>query len=196
MWISKETNTDFFELDELYWFINKKADTETRENTYVMTMINREPRQIVGFDVQLDKSSIRLQGIVDSTEYAKNYCTDGYVGYLDVIFTGRHIRNVRNKSDTHIIENINANLRHYISGLARKNRCFFRSLETLQAVLEVFVDAYNKYSEAKLKYRIPAIHKSATPAKHLHKFRDLPFCILDFLIIDAIVPHLFITTNA
>ena len=172
---------EVFELDELFWFTNKKARTQTRENTYIMTMISREPRQIVSFDVQFDKSSFRLQGIVDSAEYAENYCTDGNLSYLDVIFPGKHIRNVHDKRDTHIVESINADLRHYISGLARRSRCFYRSLETLQAVLEVFVDAYNKYGEANLKYRVPVTHKSPNPRKHLHKFRDLPFCILDFL---------------
>ena len=146
-----------------------------------MTMISREPRQIVSFDVQYDKASFRLQGIVDGAVYAKNYCTDGNMSYLDVVFPGKHIRNVRDKRDTHLVESINADLRHYISGLARRSRCFYRSIETLRAVLEVFVDAYNKYGEAKLKYRVPVTHKSPIPAKHLHEFRDLPFCILDFL---------------
>jgi hypothetical protein len=88
---------------------------------------------------------------------------------------------VRDKRDTHTIESINADLRHYISGLARRSRCFYRSLETLQAVLEVFIDAYNKFGEAKLKYRKPVIHKDPNNAKHLHKYRDVPFSILDFL---------------
>ena len=145
-----------------------------------MTMISREPRQIVGFDVQFDKGAYRLQGIVDSAPEAESYSTDGNMSYLDVVFPGKHIRNVRDKSDTHIIESINADLRHYISGLARRSRCFYRSLETLQAVLEVFIDAYNKYGEAKLKYRVPVIHKDPNNTKPLHKFRDLPFCILDF----------------
>ena len=49
------------ELDELYWFIGKKAKTETRENTYVMTMVSRSPRQIVGYDVAFDKPLQRIQ---------------------------------------------------------------------------------------------------------------------------------------
>ena len=165
----------------MFWFINKKAKTETRENTYIMTMVSRVPRQIVSFDVQLDKSSFRLQGIIDSTKYAENYCTDGNLSYLDVVFPGKHIRNIRDKRDTHIAESINADLRHYIPGLARRSRCFYRSLEILQAVLEVFIDAYNQYGEAKLKYCIPIARNSPTSTKHLHKYRDLPFCILDYL---------------
>ena len=146
-----------------------------------MSMISREPRQIVSFDVQADKSSFRLQGIVDNVPDAEHYCTDGYVGYLDVVFPGKHVRNVRNKKDTHNVESVNADLRHYIPGLARRNRCFYRSLETFQAVLEVFVDAYNKYGEAKQKYRVPVRHKTSNPNKHLHKFCDLPFSFLDYL---------------
>ena len=138
-------------------------------------------RQIVGFDVQFDKGAFRLQGIVDNAPEAENYSTDGNLSYLDVIFPGKHIRNIRDKRDTHIIESINADLRHYISGLARRSRCFYRSLDTLRAVLTVFIDAYNKYGEAKLKYRVPVNHKSKTPNKHLHKFRQPSFAIIDFL---------------
>lgn len=63
---------DGYELDELYWFVEKKAKTETRENVYLMTMISREPRQIVGFEVQLDKGAVHIQNIVDSAPWAKN----------------------------------------------------------------------------------------------------------------------------
>jgi len=146
-----------------------------------MTMISREPRQIVSFDVQFDRQSYRLQGLVDNAPDAENYATDGNLSYLDVVFPGKHIRNVRNKKDTHIIESINADLRHYIAGLARRSRCFFRSLDTLRAVLGVFIDAYNKFGEAKLKYRVPVTHKNPDRTRGLHKFRDTPFSILDFI---------------
>jgi len=179
--ISGKPLPETFELDEIYWFINQKAKTKTKENCYVMTMVRREPRQIVSFEVAMDKSSLRLQGLVDQGPWAENYATDGYFGYLDVIFPGKHIYNLRNKKDTHNVESVNADLRHYISGLARRNRCFFRSLETFQAVLEVFVDAYNAFGEAKLKHRVPTVHRSTTPSKNLHRFRDLPFSHLDFL---------------
>ena len=180
MWISGKLD-DIYELDELYWFIEKRTQTETRENVYVMTMISREPRQIVSFDVQMDKKSFRLQGVVDNAPWVKDYCTDGNLTYLDVVFPGQHIRNVRDKRDTHNVESINADLRHYISVLARRSRCFCRKLETLQTVVEVFVDAYNKFGEAKLTCRVPVMHKSQYHAKHLHKFREVGFSVLDFL---------------
>ena len=58
---TQKSNYRVLELDELYWFVGKKAKTETRENTYVMTMVSRLPRQIVGYDVAFDKSSQRIQ---------------------------------------------------------------------------------------------------------------------------------------
>lgn len=170
-----------YELDELYWFIEKKAKSETRENVYLMTMINSEPRQIVGFEVAMDKGAAHIQNIVDHAPWAERYATDGYFGYCDVVFPGEHIRNIHNKNDTHDVESINADLRHYIPVLRRRSRCFCRKLETLQVVIEVFVDAYNKFGEAKLKSRVPTSHKSEKHAKHLHKFREVGFSVLDFL---------------
>ena len=180
MWISPETKFDSFELDEVYWFTNRKSRTKSRANSYIMTMLSREPRQIVGFNVDKSIKSKTLQAIVDGVPFAEKYYTDGCLTYLDVVFGGKHIRNEEDKSDTHNIESSNSDLRHYVPGLARRNRCFYRSLETQRAVLAVFIDAYNKYGEAKLKYRKPVKHKSKKP-KHLHKYRDLPFSILDFL---------------
>jgi len=167
-------------MDEMYWFVERKANSETRENTYVMTMVSREPRQIIGFDVAFDKSPERRQTIVDSAPEAKHYCTDGCLGYIDIVYPGKHIRNVSNKNDTFTVEGINADIRHYIPVLARRSRCFCRKLETLEAVLAVFIDAYNKYGEAKRKYRVPTTHRTRKN-KRLHKFRDLPFSILNFL---------------
>lgn len=180
MWISGKLG-DTFELDELYWFVEHKGNSETRENVYLMTMISREPRQILSFQVARDKSVWRIQEIVDSAPYAENYCTDGYLGYVDIVYPGHHVRNVHDKKDTHNVESINADLRHYIPVLRRRSRCFCRTIETLDAVVSVFVDAYNKFGEAKLKCRVPIQHKSETHSKHLHKFREVGFSVLDFL---------------
>ena len=157
------------ELDELYWFIGRKPRTETRENTYLMTMVSRAPRQIVGFDVALDKSPARIQQIVDESPPAMQYCTDGWNGYIDVIYPGRHVRNVHDKSDTYTVEGVNADLRHYVPILARRSRCFARRLETLQAVMEVFVEAYNQFGRAKYRYRL------------VREKGELPFGLVDFL---------------
>ena len=138
---------------------------------YLMTMVSRLPRQIVGYDVASDKSPRRIQEIVDHAPDAKNYCTDGWSGYVDVVYPGRHIRNCRDKSDTYTVEGVNADLRHYIPVLARRSRCFCRKLETLRAVIDVFVAAYNRFGIAKMNF---------TRTRNTNS-RELPFSVLDFL---------------
>lgn len=89
-WIKKHPvvdNLDCAELDELYWFIERKPKTETHENVYILTMVSRKPRQIVGFDVSYDKSARAIQSMVDEAPPAQSYFTDDYVGYLDVDLT-------------------------------------------------------------------------------------------------------------
>jgi len=153
VWISEKTNFDAFELDEIFWFTKTRKDREHGINTYVMTMISREPRQIVAFAVDKSKSSEIIQKIVDSVPPAKHYYTDGYYGYAGVDFCGQLKQNFLNKNDTCTIESTNADLRHYISGLHRRSRIFYRTLETFRAVLSVFIDAYNKFGEYKMKYK-------------------------------------------
>ena len=90
---------------------------------------------------------------------------------VDVAYPGEYIRNVHNKNDTFTVEGVNADLRHYIPLLRRRSRCFPRKLETLYAVLSLFVDAYNAFGIAKMNFR----------KNHNSKSRELPFSVLDFL---------------
>jgi len=85
-----------------------------------MTLVSRKPRQIVGFDVARDKSPKRIQAIIDSAPEAKNYFSDGWNGYRDVVYPGNFTQNVHNKDDTFTVEGVNADLRHYIPILARR----------------------------------------------------------------------------
>ena len=166
VWISNQTDFNSFELDEVFWFINTRKNNEMGVNTFIMTMISRIPRQIVAFNVDKSIKSRLIQQMVNSVSHAKAYYADGNYKYQDVdYFPGRLKQNFENKNDTHNIESTNSDLRHYIAGLHRKSRCFFRKLENLKTVLHVFINAYNKFGEAKLKYTD----------------RQPPFSILDFL---------------
>jgi IS1 family transposase len=100
-----------------------------------MTMTSEELRQIVGFCASKTKPAVEMQEIADSVPAAERYFTDGNTTYCDVVFGGKHVRNIHDKSDTHDLESINSDLRTYIAGLARRSRCFYQSLETLNAVL-------------------------------------------------------------
>ena len=181
IWISDLTYNDTFEMDELYHFINERPRTETRENTYVIQLISRTPRQIVNFAVDNHKSVKQIQPIVDGAMPAYQYNTDGYHGYMDVVFPGLHRRNIENKKHTHNIESVNADLRHYIPGLRRRSRCFFRSLETMRAVLFVFANAYNKFGEAKLKFRRKLIELYGLCAKQWNYYKDPPINLFQFV---------------
>ena len=79
-----------------------------------MTMLSREPRQIVAFTVDNSVNAVRKQEMVDDTAQAEKYYTDGGQSYLGVDFIGRHERNIHDKSDTHNIEGSNADIRRYI----------------------------------------------------------------------------------
>ena len=152
VWISQKTDFRAFEMDELFWYTSRRKGHESGINTYIMTMVSRFPRQIVGFAVDKSVNSKALQRIVDSTAPAKYYYTDGCHVYKDVDFLGRLKQNFEDKSDTHNIESTNSDLRHYIPTLKRKSRCFPRKRENLIAVLSAFINAYNKFGEAKLRY--------------------------------------------
>ena len=171
MWISPNTQTDAFELDEIYWFIGQRKGYENGVNTYIMTMLSREPRQIIAFAVDKSVNSESIQKMVDNSPEAEKYHTDGGQSYLGVDFIGRHERNIHDKSNTHNIEGSNADIRHYIAGLRRRSRCFFRKIETLEAVLGIFVYAYNKFGEAKFQYRL----------RHPHCGRDFHFNHLEYI---------------
>ena len=164
-----ENPIDVLEMDEMYWFVFNKPRTETRENVYLMTIVSRSPRLIVSFDVAYDKSLDRIQALVDAAPEAEVYYTDGYFGYIDVVYPGKHVRNIHNKNDTYTVEGVNADLRHYIPILARRSRCFARTLDTLRAVVEVFIDAYNHFGMAKFKWR------------QKKQKGEVPFSVVDFL---------------
>jgi len=130
-----------------------------------MTMVSRFPRQIVAFDVDKSVKAKLIQQMVNSVPHARTYYTDGNYKYQDVdYFPGRLKQNFENKKDTHIIESTNSDLRRYIAVLQRKSKCFSRNRENLKTILHVFINAYNRYNDATIRYD-----------------RAPPFSILNFL---------------
>ncbi len=146
-----------------------KFRTQTRENLYTMTMVSRKPRQIVGYVVSRSKSSRTIQRMANDAPEAEYYCTDGYFGYLDVVFPGKHIYNIRNKNDTFTVEGINADLRHYIPTLTRRSRCFPRKLDSLQGSLQSLCGPTTALASRKNSVA-PAILESLSPFPSLISF--------------------------
>ena len=114
--------------------------------------MERITREIVGYAISLDKNNETIQKIIDSSPKAKQYYSDGYIGYLKLNYHGGKYKSLNNKSQTHNIESVNSDFRKYIPFLQRKSKCFPRSLETFKAVFKVFCYIYNKFSTFKRKF--------------------------------------------
>jgi len=144
-----------------------------------MTAVTRDMRQIGGCKAADSNGSKELQEVVNRAPTAGDYHSDGWSGYKGVFYCGKHHAHL-DKSETYTVEGVNADLRQYIPGLARRSRCFYRSFETMRAVLAVFVRAYNKFCLEKHKVRVPVNHKPTSKSR-LHKWQQPPFSLMDFI---------------
>ena len=111
------------------------------------TLVSREKRQIVGYDIAIDKSRERIQKLVDSSPKADHYYSDAYSAYSEICYYGSHTA-LKNKSLTYTVEGVTSDLRHYITALHLRSKCFFRSLDTMKTVFKIFVLAFNKFALA------------------------------------------------
>ena len=139
---SSNERVKVIEMDELYTYAKRK------NKIYVITLVNREKRQIVGYDIAFDKSRERIQKLVDSSPKADHYYSDAYYTYSEICYYGTHTA-LKYKSQTYTVEGVNSDLRHYIPPLRRKSKCFFRSIETARVVFKIFVFTFNKFALAK-----------------------------------------------
>ena len=115
----------------------------------MITLVSRDSRKIIGYDIAYDKSTERIQAVIDSSPKADDYHSDGYQAYQEVYYHGKKHHVHYHKSETYTVEGINSDLRKYIPFLQRKSKCFLRSLDTAKSVLKIFVYAYNQFGEAK-----------------------------------------------
>ena len=121
----------------------KKELTETKENIYITLSVTRS------------RSIEQVQGLIDSSPVAETYYSDGYSLYNDLCYWGVQVV-APGKSETYTVEGVNADLRRYIPGAARRSHCFYRCIDTLLAVMKIFVVAYNHFGEYKSKHQVLA----------------------------------------
>ena len=117
--------------------------------------VARDTGLIVGQAVSLDRGLETLQAVADTLPVARRYASDGHAAYSEVLWPegGQYVLSV-GKEETHTIESVNANLRTYLKRLARRQRCFSRSLEALRRAVRLFVYHYN------LRQRLYLAHPS------------------------------------
>jgi insertion element IS1 protein InsB len=107
--------------------------------------VARDTRLIVGAEVLEELSWEEVQGVVDTLPPAASYCTDRSPIYPALLWPegSSHIIS-KGKEQTHTIESINANLRHYLKKLARRTRCCSKCLLALRRAVRLFVWYYNR----------------------------------------------------
>jgi IS1 family transposase len=94
--------------------------------------------------------------VVNTAPAAAQYYSDAYAAYDNVVYYPGQHQSLPNTSQTYSVEADNAELRHYLARLARKSRCFSRSLLALLHALRLFVFAWNRrqiMQRAHPKYR-------------------------------------------
>lgn len=64
---------------------------------------------------------------------------------------GQHA-SMYDKSETYTVEAVNADLRHYLTRLGRRSRCFSRCIRALRRAVDSFVRCYNARQLRKRKY--------------------------------------------
>ncbi len=69
------TRVNVIEMDELYSFVERK------NRFYAIRLVGRDTREIVSFDIALDKSRDRIQRLVDRSVKAHQYYSDAYSAY-------------------------------------------------------------------------------------------------------------------
>ena len=55
-----------------------------------MTLVSRDERQIVGYDIAFDRSRDRIQKLVDNSPKASQYYSDAYSVYSQICYFGKH----------------------------------------------------------------------------------------------------------
>lgn len=116
-----------------------------KKEVYVVVAVARETRLIVGQAVLTHRSQEDLQKLVDELPVAERYCTDGFTNYAELVWPqdSQHVIS-QLKEETFTIEGLNADLRTYLGRLARRSRCFSRSLQALRRALRLFTWHYNR----------------------------------------------------
>jgi len=123
-----------------------------------MTLVERATSCIVGWAVSAVCDEAHWQAVLDAAPQATVYYSDASPTYLALLYQpGIHIA-LPDKRQTYRVEGDNAELRHYLARLARRSRCFSRSLKALAQAVKVFVYAWNRRQ----------LHKQAYPDYPAH----------------------------
>lgn len=101
------------------------------------------------------------QTLLDACPKAKVYYSDGCSAYRELMYPDKARHMVApGKSQTHNVEGVNSDLRHYLGRLARESRCFTRCKKALECAVRLFQCAYNQrqiWKHEKKLNRVPGL---------------------------------------
>jgi len=108
-----------------------------------MTIVDRQTRCFLAIAAIENRTQALAQQMVNQAPAAQYY-SDRYSLYDSLTYRrGPHL-SLTDKSETYSVEGDNAELRHYLTRLARRSRCFSRCLVWLNRHLKAFAHAWNQ----------------------------------------------------
>ena len=108
-----------------------------------MTIVDRETRCLLAIQAVWQRSQAVAQGLVNQSP-ARQYYSDQFPLYDSLEYRRGYHLSLFDKSETYSVEGVNAELRHYLTRLARKSRCFSRCIDWLNRHLKAFAHAWNR----------------------------------------------------
>ena len=108
-----------------------------------MTMVDRATRCFLSIQAVIQRTQAVAQQMVNQVPAAQYY-SDQFPLYDSLIYRKGYHLSLADKSETYSVEGGNADLRHYLTRLVRKSRCFSRCLVWLNRHLKAFAHAWNR----------------------------------------------------
>jgi len=123
-----------------------------------VTLVDRDTRCILGWEVLWDRTQAAIQSVVDRAPKAQWYFSDALDVYYSLWYHWGRYATSEGKTDTYSVEADNAELRHYLARLARSSRCFSRCPYALSCALRLFVYCYNHRQLQRRQYPAYSFH--------------------------------------
>jgi IS1 family transposase len=108
-----------------------------------MTVVDRATRCFLGIQAVFQRTQAVGQQMVNQAR-ADQYYSDQFSLYDSLSYRRGYHLSLHDKSETYSVEGNNAELRHYLTRLSRRNRCFSRCLNWLNRYLKAFAHAWNQ----------------------------------------------------
>ena len=108
-----------------------------------MTVVDRATRCFLSWRVVFERTAEVAQQMIYESP-AEQYYSDRFRMYFNLHYGVSHYLAMWDKSETYSVEAGNAELRHYLARLARKSRCFSRSIDALRRHVKLFIYAWNQ----------------------------------------------------